>query len=385
MRTLLKLLLCVLVAASAGCGDYKEVTRETGYKGKARMNPWLAAERFAEGKGHTVVSATSWKDPEWTDAVYFVPVEVLNNAGFISKFGPWISNGGHLVLLGDYSEAEWNDWYEAGGRPARFEPPLRQFLEKAGFTFPEEGSGSFPRIEPVNGSLPVPGADDTGVSRILFEGESYDIDPGVRNAVRSTTNEEQVFASVKYNYGRITVVMDARIFRSRYIDKNDHAPLLGALIRSSSHTGSAVFVRGAGISLWKMLGRHLWPVLVGLAVLLVLWLWKSFSRFGPVESSLISSPLRGYDHHLEALGDFQWRLDKASTLLAPIRERIVENGQRLAAASGRRDADFFQFLAERSALTRGRVERALTETSPPDAAVLTRVAGDLQRLVEVVR
>ena len=95
MRALLKLLLCVLVAASAGCGDYKEVTRETGYKGKARMNPWLAAERFAEGKGHTVVSATSWKDPEWTDAVYFVPVEVLNNAGFISKFGPWISNGGH--------------------------------------------------------------------------------------------------------------------------------------------------------------------------------------------------------------------------------------------------------------------------------------------------
>jgi hypothetical protein len=121
--------------------------------------------------------------------------------------------------------------------------------------------------------------------------------------------------------------------------------------------------------------------LLGLAAVLVIWLWRSLARFGPMEAAAASSPLRGYDHHLEALGDFQWRLDKGTALLAPLREQIIENGQHLAVKSGRRDADFFAFLAERAGLPRERVARALSETSPADAAVLTRTAADLQTLI----
>ena len=41
----MKLLVMALALALTAC-EYTEVEREIGYKGKARINPWLAAERF---------------------------------------------------------------------------------------------------------------------------------------------------------------------------------------------------------------------------------------------------------------------------------------------------------------------------------------------------
>ena len=47
----------------AGC-DYQEVEIEIGYKGEARRNPWLAAERMVAQYGHEVESLTGWRAPE---------------------------------------------------------------------------------------------------------------------------------------------------------------------------------------------------------------------------------------------------------------------------------------------------------------------------------
>ena len=107
----------------------------------------------------------------------------------------------------------------------------------------------------------------------------------------------------------------------------DHAALLDSLIRSTGDGGTVGFMRGSGMSLWVLLRQYLWPVLVALGLWLLLWLWKNFSRFGPVEAESAPPVSRGYEHHLEALGDFQWRLDRAASLLAPLREQIVELGQ----------------------------------------------------------
>ena len=116
----------------------------------------------------------------------------------------------------------------------------------------------------------------------------------------------------------------------------------------------------------------------------LLWLWKNLSRFGPLEAADAPPTLRGYEHHLEALGDFQWRLDRAASLLAPLREQIVELGQRISVRAGRRDEDFFQFLADRAGLPRERVFRALAEAAPADSAILTRTTADLQQLLQVL-
>lgn len=352
-----------LLAFILSACDYEEVERETGYKGKARVNPWLAAERFTAEYEYEVRSLASWSAPKNEDSTWFIPASILSNESFNRKVEEWVAEGGHLVLLVEHANAEINDWGYVVN-----EPPLEQAL-----------LGMLER----NG-IQIKDGKSAADSRIVFDGETFEVDAESRRRVKSFGGGSGVFASVKVADGRLTVLMDSRIFRSRWIGEEEHAELLLALLDATDYDGAVGFMRGSGLSLWKLLGEHLWPLLLGLAVLTALWLWKSFTRFGPLESASVSSTLRAYEHHLEALGDFQWRLDHAAGLLAPIRAQIVEQGQRLSVRCGRRDNDFFQFLADRAGLPRERVFRALAEASPADSAVLTRTAADLQRLLQVL-
>jgi hypothetical protein len=360
MKQILTFMLLAFVLSAC---DYEEVERETGYKGKARVNPWLAAERFTAKYDFETRSLASWSAPELEDATWFIPASILSNESFNRQVEEWIGEGGHLVLLVEHANAEINDW----GYPVN-EPPLDQallgMLQRNGFEITDGKSAAATEIE--------------------FGGESFQVDAGSTRRVTSSRGGSGILGSAEVGNGRLTVLMDSRIFRNRWIGEKEHADLLLALLNWTEYEGAVGFMRGSGLSFWGLLTEHLWPVLLGLAVLTGLWLWKNFSRFGPVESASLATPLRGYEHHLEALGDFQWRLDHAAGLLAPLRAKIVEQGQRLSVRSGRRDDDFFQFLAERSDLPRERVFRALAEPAPADSAVLTRTAADLQRLLQVL-
>ena len=361
-----RLILLPLVMALffTGC-QYEKVEHEIGYKGKARVNPWLAAERFCTRYGHDAKSMVSWKSPDFEDMVWFAPASALTNESFTRPMERWTREGGHLVILVEHASPVANDW-KGGDGEVRLEPALFSMLEKVGITLTKEGGVTKP------------------VDRVEFLEESYEVKMDSSATVRVDGGEEGFFATAPVGQGRMTVVTDARIFRNRWIGEKDHAALLLALADGSEFEGGVVFLRGSGLSLWGMLGHYLWPLLIGFSVFLVLWLWKNLSRFGPVETAAVASPLRGYDHHLEALGDFQWRLDKGHALLKPLRDQIIEVGQRASVRSGKRDEDFFQFLADRAAISRERVVRALAEPAPSDAAVLTRTAADLQTLSKVL-
>ena len=347
--------------------DYTEVKREIGYKGKARVNPWLAAERFCESYEGDVRSLATWTAPTVADSVWFVPASILGNESFVRQVESWVREGGHLVVLVDHANAEANDWSPPGPTLTP-DPALIGMLERSGIKLEHPDSAR----------------DNVKASKIKFDGKTFKVDASSDSDVSLNGGKKRVFVSVKQGEGRLTVLTDGRLFRNRWIGEKDHAGLLDALVRASGYDGNIGFTRGSALSLWKLLRDHLWPVLAGLGGLILLWLWKNFSRFGPLEAASGASTLRGYDHHLEALGDFQWRLDRAAALLAPLRAQIVERGQRMSQRSGHRDDDFFQFLATLADLPRERVFRALAESAPADSAVLTRTTADLQRLLHVL-
>jgi hypothetical protein len=359
-----RFLFVLLAAVFLTSCDYTEIKREIGYKGKARVNPWLAAERFAAQYEGNVRSLASWTPPESEDAVWFVPASILGNESFTRRVEEWVENGGHLVLLVEHADAETNDWSRHTTEPA-VPLALVGMLERAGITLKDREAAK----------------DSVTAQKIEFDGESYEVDAESETSVALEDEKPGVFASIEHGDGRMTVLTDGRLFRNRWIGEKEHADLLDALILSTGYEGSISFLRGSGLSLWGLMGQHLWPVLLGLGLVTLLWLWKNFTRFGPVEAATDISTLRGYEHHLEALGDFQWRLDRAVALLAPLRAQIVERGQHMSFRVGRRDDDFFQFLADRAGIPRERVFRALAEGAPPDSAILTRTTADLQRLL----
>lgn len=357
--------LSVLLAAFAlAACETTEVTRETGYKGKARVNPWLAAERFVERMDWEAYPVIAWTPPETNDAVWLIPATILGNESFTRRVEEWVDEGGHLILLVDHAGGQTNDWLAHDDAPV-LETALLTMLERAGIDLSDSGG--------------------TAATSIEFGGRSFEVEAGSNASVAVSGGPRGVFASVESGEGRITVLTDARIFRNRWIGDRDHAALFNALLDATGYDGRIGFMRGSGLSLWSLLAEHLWPVLLGLGVLVFVWLWKNLNRFGPLESEAAPSELRGYEHHLEALGDFQWRLDRAASLLVPLREQIVELGQRTSARAGRRDEDFFQFLADRAGLPRERVFRALAETAPAEPSILTRTTADLQQLLKVLQ
>ncbi|MFD0895680.1 hypothetical protein KBB96_01765 [Luteolibacter ambystomatis] len=342
----------------SGSGSYHE--EETGYKGQALVDPWLAAGRFLSSYGHEVSKPSSWHPPTPEETVWFVPAKVIGNETFARQMEGWMNRGGHLVCLVDYTDPG-NDWWL--GSRVQMEPAFEKMLSWHGFSVAQDGSATAPS-DPLR-----------------FRGRKYDTEAKSDWQVSVRNAKSGVFASTVVGNGRLTVITDARIFRNRWIDGKQHAELLKALVDASSTRGTIVFVRGATLSLWALLWERAWALMVGMILVLAVWLWKNLPRFGPVEAADAPSPLRGYDHHLEALGDFQWRLDKGAAMLAPIREAVIERSQRMLIRTGRQDADIFAVLAERAGISRERAQRALVETAPADAAVFTRTVADLQAIL----
>lgn len=367
MNPLRCLLLALLLVAACGCSS-EYVEREIGYKGRARVNPWLAAERFARSYDFEVASLSAWRAPAADDAMWLVPASILSNESFVRRVEEWAGAGGHLVVLLEHAAAETNDW-RTFEPELPLAPALSEMLQRLDFELGEQDSDA---------------KDEVAVAKIRFEDDEFEVAATSRATVAAHGSKPGVFASVRTGAGRVSVLTDARPMRNRWIADHQHAEFLLALMDAAEMEGSIVFVRGCGLSFWGMVSRHLWPVLWGLLLLLVLWLWKNLSRFGPLEAAAAPSPLRGYDHHLEALGNFHWRLDRAAALLAPLREQILERGQRLCGRSGRMDDDFLQILATRSGLPKERVARALADSVSADSLVSTRTVADLQVLLKAL-
>jgi len=353
----------------AGCGGFEEVEIEVGYKGKARINPWLAAERFAAAYDYEVESLTSWQAPEADDAVWFVPASVLNNESFVRKAEAWAAEGGHLVVLLDHAGAEISDW-RSFNTEIEVETALKAMFTRVGITLEQR------ERERKTWS--------TDSLLIDFEGEKFRVEAGAGKQVSTGDGKPGVFASKRTGLGRISVLADARIFRNRWLGDGHHAEFLLALMDAGDYEGSVMFSRGSSLSLWGMLKRHLWAVLLGMLALLVVWLWRNLVRFGPLEAAQAPPTARSYDHHLEALGSFHWRMDRAGVLLAPLRERILDQSLRMSHRAGRGAAELHQWLAQHSGLPVDRVAAALATSPPADGVALTRITADLQHLHRLV-
>ena len=366
----MRALLLVLIFSLVGC-SYIETTREVGHKGRARVNPYLAAERFLEDFGYTVRNDPGWPELDDPLGMVVLPASVLTADGYIEALESWVEWGGHAVITLEHGEGYINDWSRGGSFGSWYaeeEPDaFDAWMARLGYTV-EGGEQEDSFKSPKAGEF------------VRLRGRRYEVwmESGVR--IKPGDGKGRLLISRNLGDGRLTIVSDARPFRNRYIGDYDHAELLKTLMELSEYGTEVVFVRNASLSFWSLLWSRAWPALIALILLVAFWLWKNLPRFGPLDAHEDSRALRAYDHHLEALGDFHWRLDRGQGLLRPLRESILERTQALAMASGRRDADMFGLMAERSGISRERAERAMTFERARDSASFTRLVADLQSI-----
>lgn len=341
--------------------EYEETSREVGHRGRARVNPYLAAERFLHVYGVPVEMSPGWPDLDRSLNLVVFPAGVLGSARHLDLLDEWVYDGGHLLVTLGHGETHPGDWDGGSSSLAELPGAVLDWLGEWG-------------VEVVEPKL---GDDNPVPERRGFDGTVYNLAVGSRLRIVEEGGRESSLVELEYGDGLVTVLSDARPLRNRYLGEQDHAELLHALVSASGRPGRVAFVRGAGVSFFGMLWDRGAPAVVGLLVLLGLWLWRNLPRFGPLDAGGAASGQRAYDHHLEAIGDFHWRLDRGASLLRPLREGLPERIRRAGAHSGE---DVFEWIAQRTGISRDRAERAMTVERARDAAAFTRLVGDLQKI-----
>lgn len=314
------LLLAAAVLTLTSCQrEFEEI--EVGYRGEARKEPLLAAQRMLEHMDwHVIRQGGLLPVAEYWDDLMVVPGSTITDTAAADALEEWISWGGHVLLFLEGAEIYTSDWQltisdwlrtEAGDDQAG------QFLQRFGIEMPGHSLA----------------AGDTTFD-LLGRQRTLELGPGpALTAARAPDPRAEEFMvgdpqgspmiSLRHNDGRITVVNNARPFRNRWIADHDHG-LVWMDLMALSPTAFVVFVSGGGeLSFVGMLWREGWRALVPLMLLVLLWWWRCLPRFGPRRRLDTGEGARiGFDRHLHATGGFFHRQGRLDALLEGMRRAV---------------------------------------------------------------
>lgn len=382
MRWLAGMMMVVLLS---GCdsGDYEIEEIPTGYRGKARVNPYLAAERLANESGYSATSSRVWEDYGYETGVIFMPGAFLGSKAEGIRTMEWVTDGGMLVVMIEGGEPERNDFttYQSGGGVPNSGdyPGLDYLLEETGIEISSYSWEGVPDDEVEErghlsrswhyASLTM---SDDSLIELEFEG-----DVALRSEEgyewEETGNLPSRVVSTYYGEGRVVVMSHARALRSPYLDRADHAAFL-EILASWDVSGGIVFLYGSNLTFWGLLWQRSWMVLTPGLILLVVWLWMRIPRLGPIMEDL-SRKRKPYGESLTEEARFLWRRGKITHMIRPLRDRLEERHQG-------DPATLYQRLADQSGLSRDEVSEALTTPPGKDAGPLIQLVQKLQTLLK---
>lgn len=347
-----------------GVIGFEEFEDDVGYRGAARENPMLAAERTLERLGREVETANYLGELPTTDALlvlrqsgrFLSPVDVERLLG-------WVEAGGHLAVLlpgEDFESAIENDLEEE-----RFSHPLLDALQLD------------VRLD-ADAEREVQVELGRGLRRIEFDGRLTFADP---NALSDIDTGDPMLARVlglEHGYGRIMLFADDDWVLNADFGELDHPYVLDDLASFDGERREVRFVLGERPpGLLALLWEHGWPAISAASVLLALALGRRAFVAGPRLGEL-PRERRDFSEHVRASGEFLWRSRQAQRLLAaPRAELRCRIGVVRAEWLAHDEAALARVLAEQSGLGVARVRTALAARDV-DKAQFTEVVRDLE-------
>ena len=363
----------------AGCGEYEEREKEVGYKGLARVNRFLAAERFASEMG---LKASSYAGapslPPSPQATVVLPAESLLNVGDLDVMSDWIDEGGHLItylavdrkqgmsLTGWSEEPAFQaflDYFELG-----FEKLENETWEKKDRAEDDEsewfafGGRHFDEVELWNGRVYE---TDFNSRYLLFDTELQGVD-------------ERVIQTYEYGLGHLTVLSSAELFTNRFIGKEEHATLLWDVL--SLGEGKEVwFVHSTRLSFFKLLWMRAPHAVITLIVVIILLVWWASRGFGP-KFIRGTNPSANLDGHLEASGAFFRKHGAEMEVLGYLRGKLLRTIARATNQPFNLGAEELVAAGQKQGVLNLSEAKALTEV--PNRKTLLLILQTLQKLEE---
>ena len=271
-----------------------------GASGEARLNPFLAAGRFAVRMGMRSRELRSLPqlDAQAPNGVLLMPNQrQALDAQRVARLLKWVEAGGHLI-----AEAELPGVAD----------PLFDALAVA-----RQAGSVLTKPQPVE----VHG-------RKLAVGffDAVALKPKLADAPR-LRGGDKVYSFGKGN-GAVTLVSSLHFARNAQIGQHDNAAFLWALATLTPAAELRVYFRPERLSLWDFLAQNALPALAAAAALLLAWLWRIAPRFGPVPPDAPPARRRLLDH-LRASGRYFWANGLRNRLVVAARDAAL---RRLARA-----------------------------------------------------
>lgn len=407
-------LLFVFSCLLTGCDrEYVVKERVLGYQGKARKNPYLAAEMYLQEGGLDANSKTGVVHMDRDESLIFAPASTVRSTGDAERVMEWVSQGGHFVLFLQRAEDYWQDVgvgadHDPGDWQDEFDEQLgiekmmdrlelvlvgapeyeERFSIDLGLDENDELISTYEGdTDDVRRGKVLPEAQlvtvDTGTAKFkLLLGGTQRVKPNMYGEYVSDWVDEadaHSFYSRVYGLGRVTIISDGRLFRNPYLGMEDHAAMLDYLAEESN-SGKIIFSLGKVRSFISMLSEYAWMGMIGLLLLTALWLWKNLPNFGP-KLDVVTGHFRSYEKQLLATGDFLWSHKQDEALLNPLRDEVRRRSGAFGNATISQD-QLHETLSAASGLSLEDVQEAMTRQMVHDAGLMVRITQNLQTILK---
>lgn len=317
------MLLAVLLLTLLAAGFFRWFDRVpyqdyVGYRGAARINTLLAAQRFLARTGARARGFASLQGLPPTAATLVLPTpRVSLSSTRHRELLDWVRAGGYLIVV------SWTLKGEGGADP---------LLDPLGI---EQVHGN-----PENGKSCKVSDDDIRLTDVTFRGSSLKVHFDPHYGFKATPaeiawkvdDEHGIHAlSLALGRGRLTALTDADFMTNEGIGLHDHAAFLWHLVRMAGQRAEIWLVHTEDMpSLFELLWQRANPVIIAAALLLAALFFAAMPRFGPVLAAPLLARKR-LDEHILASGWFLWRQRHSASLLAAVREAA---GARLTGRMG---------------------------------------------------
>jgi len=272
---------------------------ELGYRGPAKTNPYLAAQRLFTRLGVPTETGRAGTLPPSDHVLLLLGPRRPMTRDRSSETLGWVAGGGHVVLTAP------------GGDVA---DPLLQVLGLG--VAASSGSGDEPVDAAAAGEPPAP-------VRVPLSPRLTDATGG---ALRTVASARGIFLVAKrHGLGTVTVLSDSEFLTNRAIGDEAHARVAWSLLALDGGklpAGASIVFRDEMPSLLSLLLTHAWAAAVAGAALLALLSWQGAARFGP---PVPDPPVdrRSLREHLDASAAWLFRRGQAATLVDAVRESLL--------------------------------------------------------------
>ena len=436
-KSLLVMLPLLLIVSCNG--KWEDVERQTGYKGKARSECFMAAHQLLEEYGfESERRAMLDRLPQDKSGVMLLSAENGITSLRAQDVLQWVEGGGHVIYVmagctpyndwGRFSSMTGYGYFGNDDRPDamlkelkvtitdRRTEMLNEFTQKgkkkkaaekkkAGDPKADEKPKPVPEKKPEvdvitqkpDSSKPevkkprIRNAADVTTKRckLSWDGKTYEVElpDFVSFHLERDLSKTEFVAGAKgkafilglrHGLGRVTLMNHARPFRNRYLGDHDHASWLIALMGKKAL--DVWFISGMEKSFMSLLWEHAWMVILTLIALLIFWLWCHVPRFGPMRQVALHETKHFVDH-IGALGHFFHRLKRDDVLLFDSAQQVRAKALlRFPQLHGAGDDGLLKRLAEVSGLPIERIHAALMPPVKPAPFQLVALLKDLQTL-----